>query len=272
VQHDPLGEKLIGLVLALSLMTSLSSPTLVHSEGRPSSPIPPSDPPPAVDPPKPKPRAATPPTPPGDPPVSVDPVRLCELAPQITTVETQENSSWCWAASTHLVIKHLEPLRDLTQCQVVNNTLAPGSTDIDCCLVTDEAMKTANTSDPKVRNSVAVCWTTNRPESALDANGYYAHYAMIEWDSSNTPPEGPGLTWDEVKGQICSNRPFISVKLWDEGGTHDEVITGYHFNGSEPWVDINDPGIDTFAPEPYEDYKRKPNEWVHVRDYIDIGK
>src|SRR5262249_2677820 len=203
----------------------------------------------------------------------VDPTAnpLCRLVPPITMVDKQENSAWCWAASTHMVIKYLEPLRDLTQCQVVYNTLASGRNDVDCCLVTDDAYKTANKSDPIVNNSVGVCWANEYPGPALDANGYYGHYALIRWGPSNTPPEGPGLTFEEINDQLCSNRPFISMKHWDDGGTHTEVITGTHYNGSEPWVDLDTHGLDTFFSEPYEDYKRKPGDWVHVRDYFDIG-
>src|SRR5262249_39822859 len=112
----PTGVSRICITAGLMIVV-LSFSVHARGEGHPTPPIPPSLP--------------------TVPMVAVDPTAnpLCRLVPPITMVDKQENSAWCWAASTHMVIKYLEPLRDLTQCQVVYNTLASGRNDVDCCLV-----------------------------------------------------------------------------------------------------------------------------------------
>ena len=214
---------------------------------------------------------------------------LCLLNPPLPGVQKQHTSAWCWAASTTLVINHLEPDRAHKQCSVVQATLTPeieeyirqeeakGRIDVrvDCCLVTDEEMKNYDPqnnpkpSDKYVNDSIAMCHTTGRPEWALWEHGYGNRFKVIRWDPSF--PEGQGLTWESVTGQICDNRPFISVKAWSEGGTHTEVITGYRYNGPEPYVDVDTHGLDTFFGEPFHEYQGKPGDYVHVRDYYDIG-
>jgi hypothetical protein len=207
---------------------------------------------------------------------------LCQLNPPIMTVEKQKNSSWCWAASTTLVINHLnqlepEPRDPLKQCSVVHTTLELDE-HVDCCLVTDEEMWKYDPNNPdhieapqKVKDSVAVCHTALHPERALAAHGYGNRFKDVRWDPANTTPQG--LTWEELTGQICNNRPFISVKLWsgvDEGGTHTEVITGNHY-APDAWVDLDTHGMDGFYTIPYNHYLGKPGDYVHVRDYYDIG-
>lgn len=215
----------------------------------------------------------------------------CPLHPPVTNVQKQENSAWCWAASTTQVIRHLEPNLNLTQCMTVQKTLTPeveeyirqeeakGRTDVrvDCCLVTDEEMKNYDPRNPNPRpndkyipDSVEVCHSRGRPEWALNALGYENQFGLVKWDPDVL--QGQGLTWDQLVGQICDNRPFISVKAWVEGGTHTEVITGYHYNGPDAWVDVVSHGMDTFFSEPFDDYQGKPGDYVHVRDYYDIGR
>lgn len=216
----------------------------------------------------------------------------CELDPPITTVQKQQNSAWCWAASTSLVINHLEPLRQrrLEQCNVVQTTLTDSIEkkdtelhnqgilgEINCCRVTDDALFNASQSylsDKVIIASEEVCHTTDRPEKALNANGYQNRFELRWYNPYNTSLQGQGLDWDELTGQICHNRPFISVKHWmnrDGGGNHSEVVTGYHQN-PDAWVDLDTHGMDGFYSEPFQDYLGKPGESIHVRDYINIGK
>lgn len=211
---------------------------------------------------------------------------LCQLNPPLPTFQKQDNSAWCWAASTTLIINHLDPNHPLKQCETVQTTLAPEReqyeeevlrttgkvVSTDCCLVTDKALEQnpGGSDDDNVKASIAVCHTTFRPEWALNALGYKNRYQIIRWPLPGRP--GPnGLTWDELTGQICSNRPFISVKAWDEGGTHTEAITGYHYDPTGPMVDLDTHGMDKFYTIPFHDYQEKPGEYIHVRDYYDIG-
>jgi hypothetical protein len=207
---------------------------------------------------------------------------LCQLSPPITSSQMQANSAWCWATSTTVIINHLEPRRPLKECQTVHTTLSPEidayekevlettgeKVKVECCRVTDDALKTENPDDKDIIASKTVCHTTFRPEWALMALGYENRFKLVRWDSNSTIPQG--LPWEELTGQICSNRPFISVKLWDEGGTHTEVVTGYHIN-PDAWVDVDTHGIDGFYSIPFDDYLGKPGDYVHVRDYYDIG-
>mgnify|MGYP001317616607 FL=1 len=211
--------------------------------------------------------------------------QLCQLNPQIAPFQKEDNSSWCWAASTTLVMNHLEPKDALKQCNVVQSSLEPeirdyienerakGRSDVisvDCCSVTDDKMHESDARTQLVIDSVSVCHRTFRPERALEALGYSFKPARWEPADSTDPP---GLTWDQLTGQICDNRPFISVKLWDEGGTHAEVVTGYHLYSKEKkMVDLESAGMDGFHSIPFKDYQGKPGDYVHVRDYYDIGR
>lgn len=214
-----------------------------------------------------------------------DTAPLCQLNPPLPTFQKQDNSAWCWAASTTLVIDHLEPNRHLKQCEAVQTTLAPERkqyedevlsntgkvVSIDCCLVTDQALEQnpGGSDDDNVKASKAVCHTTFRPEWALNALGYENRFQIVRWPLDRPGPRG--LTWDELTDQICSNRPFISVKAWDEGGTHTEAITGYHYDPAGEMVDLDTHGMDRFYTIPFNEYQGKPGDYVHVRDYYDIG-
>ncbi|MEK7764261.1 MAG: hypothetical protein AAB433_22025 [Nitrospirota bacterium] len=207
------------------------------------------------------------------------------MQPDITGVHLQDNSAWCWAASTHLVIRHLEPASNLKQCEVVYNTLkSRGTVDqyekqnpgvqIDCCRVTDDALLSENQADPVIIGSKTVCHTTSRPEWALRANGYVTagvqeRFQIAEWIPSKTIPEG--VSWLDLTSQICMNRPFISVKLWQGGGTHSEVVTGYRLD-PDGTVVLDSHGLDGVYTMSYDDYLRYPGITVgRVRDYYDIG-
>ena len=217
---------------------------------------------------------------------------LCQLNPPIAPFQKQENSSWCWAASTTLVMNHLEPQDDLKQCDVVQSSLEPeiqeyikeehakGRIDVisvDCCSVTDDKIAGYGPDNPVPVDSTNICHRTFRPEWALGAQGY--SFKLDRWVTPDST-DPPGLTWDKLTGQICDNRPFISVKLWDEGGTHAEVVTGYHFDpdakrfypDAKKMVDLESAGIDGFHSIPFKDYQGVPGDYVHVRDYYNIGR
>lgn len=197
---------------------------------------------------------------------------FCELIPPIMTVERQENSAWCWAASATLVINHLDPQRALKQCTVVQNTIAAEREDIDCCLATDEVSTTVDRSNRKVKDSLDLCPTRNRPENALAAHRYKFDRIKYFPLKPDTNPYNQGLDWDDLTAQICSNRPVISVKRWDGpdgGGTHSEVIIGFH-QDPDASVDVDTHGMDVFYNESFQDYRGIPGESTHVRDYINI--
>jgi hypothetical protein len=210
---------------------------------------------------------------------------LCQLQPDITGFHLQDNSAWCWAASTHLVIRHLEPASNLKQCEVVYNTLkSTGTVDqyeqahagvlIDCCRVTDDALRTENKLDPVIIGSKTVCHTASRPDWALRANGYVTaggqdRFKIVPWDPYKTIPEG--VPWPDLTSQICMNRPFISVKLWVGGGTHSEVVTGYRLD-PDGTVVLDSHSLTGVYTMSYDDYLRLPGVTVgRVRDYYDIG-
>lgn len=210
---------------------------------------------------------------------------LCQLQPDIIGVHLQDNSAWCWAASTHLVIRHLEPTLRLKQCEVVYNTLkSTGTVDqyeqehagvqIDCCRVTDEALLSENPLDPVIIGSKTVCHRVSRPELALRVNGYATaggqdRFKIVLWDPFKTNPEG--VPWPDLTSQICMNRPFISVKLWEGGGTHSEVVTGYRLD-PDGTVVLDSHGLSGVYTKSYDDYLREPGVTVgRVRDYYDIG-
>jgi hypothetical protein len=228
----------------------------------------------------------------GEVALSADPITdgpagqpMCRLQPEIADTHLQDNSAWCWAASTHMVIRHLEQASIVKQCEVVYRTLkSRGSVDqyeqthagvhIDCCRVTDEALLSEDQTDPVIIGSKTVCHTTSRPEWALRPNGYVTaggidRFRIAYWQPASSIPEG--IPWSDLTSQICMNRPFISVKLWEGGGTHTEVVTGYRLD-PDGTVVLDSHSLLGVYTKSYDDYLREPGITVgRVRDYYDIG-
>lgn len=192
---------------------------------------------------------------------------FCELTPPIMTVEKQQNSEWCWAASTTLVINHLDPQRALKQCTVVQNTIAAGREDIDCCLATKDVENSVDRSNPKVIASINLCQTTNDPENALEVNRY--KFDRIKYFPLGPDPYNQGLDWADLTAQICSNRPIISLYWLKGGGGHVVVITGFKQN-PDAYVDVDDNQSDGFYNISFQDFRGIPGERKHVRDLINI--
>jgi hypothetical protein len=257
------------LISALMMMTVLSYPEHVWGQDHPTSPIPG----------------------PGELSFTTDPIigtpsePQCQLQPDITGVHLQDYEAWCWAASTHMVIRFLEVASTLRQCDVAYNTVkslgivdeyerAHPDVEIDCCRVTDQAIGSQNQTDPVIIGSKTVCHRNSRAKFALRANGYVTdggqnRFQIVEWNPYETVPEG--VPWSDLKGQICMNRPFISVKLWEGGGTHSEVVTGYRLD-PDGTVVLDSHSLLGVHTKSYDDYLREPGLTVgRVRDYYDIG-
>ena len=100
-------SQLILLIASLLMISAISNPEYVWGQDHPTSPIPG----------------------PGELSFSADPISgtpsdpLCRLSPEITGVHKQDSSAWCWAASTHLVVKYFEPDTNLKQCELAYRTL-----------------------------------------------------------------------------------------------------------------------------------------------------
>jgi hypothetical protein len=115
----------------------------------------------------------------------------------------QENSRWCWAASSEMVLRYLDP---------------PG---IEQCAI------------------ASARWRIRPPKTCTDLDfmqgsyfPYLAGYSRIQ--------KHDALSYSEIQQEITSKRPFII--LWGRsGGGHFMVGCGYHDNNGDPRIEYNDP-------------------------------
>jgi hypothetical protein len=124
------------------------------------------------------------------------------------TMQRQEQTQWCWAATSVSVAAHYDPRGRWSQCGMVN---AEKGLDI-CCR---EGASTA-CNEPNVLDS---------PLTRADV-----------LDHKEPAP----ASFDAIRREIDAGRPLAWRIRWDGGGGHFAVIEGYQRAG-EPWVAIEDP-------------------------------
>ena len=121
----------------------------------------------------------------------------------------QQQSEWCWAASTVSITQFYDPTTAWTQCTIVNQQFNSSA----CCV------------DP----SSTACNQPWYPDKALTATGHLA-------GSTGS------LSLSDLEGQIVASRP-VSIGIdWNGGGGHNPVITGFDQDiAGGPTIDIQDP-------------------------------
>jgi hypothetical protein len=122
----------------------------------------------------------------------------------------QEQTNWCWSATTVSITEFYDPSTQWTQCSLVNQ--AHGLTT--CC----------------AEGASNKCNQPGWPDQALKITG---HLASSE--QASAPFEG-------VRKQIDAGHPVSIAINWDGGGGHSVVISGYDAAApSGPTVDLQDP-------------------------------
>lgn len=121
----------------------------------------------------------------------------------------QEQSQWCWCATTLGVHKFFFPADTTTQCEAANRILAR----TDACVAP---------SSPAV----------NMP--------YYLDRALSAFGHLRAPVVGAPLAPNQVQQEIRSGKPLGTRIGWVGGGGHFMVIEGY-LATAVPRVAIHDP-------------------------------
>ena len=133
-------------------------------------------------------------------------------------MQTQEQTKWCWAATTASVSAYYEDDPPLSQCQVATDCLG-----MDCCV----------TPLPPAGNAMY----------ALDAALNRVHH--LEGREAIERP----LSFSEIKTEIDAKRP-VCCHISSE---HFNVIVGYYDDDKET-VHVRDPFYGGEHPLPYETF------------------
>ena len=212
----------------------------------------------------------------------------CKLQRPLTN-QHQETNVWCWAASAHTVIEYLKN-QPIKQCELLQAVYQgqlsyewaqlPKASTVNlesptCCMNMPEDELPPRTKNVEVAQNV--CYQNGFPEAVFATQDFYTTFNGIEYDWSIPYPHG--LSWEEIVGEICADRPMISVILFARqlgGGGHAVVIGGYsELDDGSQWVHVYDPGYNTEEEDsyiwPYDVYLGNPGVFTHVRDYKNIS-
>jgi hypothetical protein len=126
------------------------------------------------------------------------------------TEQHQEQTEWCWAATTVSITKFLDSSSTWTQCELVNKAFGQTT----CC--TDGSSTACN-------------------------KGWYADKALSITGHLGTVSSGAAAL-STVVDEINANHPISIAIYWTGGGGHNPAISGYDkSNASAPKIDLQDP-------------------------------
>jgi hypothetical protein len=139
----------------------------------------------------------------------------------------QQQSEWCWGATTVSISLFYNPASTWTQCSLVNNAFGQTT----CCT-------NGNT------------WQCNK--------GWFPNLSLaITGNLSPLPTSAPEPLF-KVMFEINGGRPISIGIWWSGGGGHSIVIDGYdNSNPSAPTIDIQDPW---YGPST-QDFNSFPNSY-----------
>ena len=146
------------------------------------------------------------------------------------TIELQEQTFWCWAASSVSVNHYFDKSSTWKQCEVVNQCLGLGT----CCI--------AGNSNQ--------CNTWGYLDRALEA--------VHNFDSKDSHR----ASLDEVSAEVDAGRPLCVHIEWRDGTGHFAVIDGY----AGDTIHVADPYWNT-ATIGYDDFPRRYHgggAWTHT--------
>lgn len=145
----------------------------------------------------------------------------------------QEQTQWCWCATSLGVHKFFQPADTTTQCQAANRILGRA----DACV---------NPGDPAV----------NMP--------YYLDRALSTFGHLRVPTVGTPLSPAQVEQEIQTGKPIGARIGWYGGGGHFMVIAGY-LAAAVPRVAIHDPiyGESDMDYSVYQAAYQGSGSWTH---------
>lgn len=143
----------------------------------------------------------------------------------------QEESSWCWAACTELIVKMLNQNEKISQCLLAKQFANPGG--VDCCQIPGGC---------------------NNPVNADSIERIYDHYG-VKTTFQNITSLTEEQIKDLIKEQIDSPNPSVIEALYSSGEDSQHVVIIYGWSNNEdnemsllikdPWGSADD-GAYTF--------------------------
>jgi hypothetical protein len=130
----------------------------------------------------------------------------------------QQQTNWCWAATTVSISLFYDPSSTWTQCSLVNQY----SNLTTCC------------GD----GSSAACNHGGWPDLSLPYTGNYVSMSGVDQAGTTDKP-----SFQTILGQINAGRP-VSVAIWwnGGGGGHNPAVDGYdNTDSAAPTIDVQDP-------------------------------
>lgn len=152
----------------------------------------------------------------------------------------QKTEQWCWAASAEMILNYHGYPNEHTQCVQANYKFENNN----CC------------NNPTPTDCIHPGW----PE--FEKFGY--DYYTTEW--------GNALSWEDLKKEIDSNRPFVFAWGWKNSPSsmgHMMTLVGYSENENIRMVYINDPWLPSAPHITYEEFVSS-NRYEHWVDYYEI--
>ena len=125
------------------------------------------------------------------------------------TEQHQQQTEWCWDATTVSIHGFYDPDSTWTQCQFANAKL--GRTD--CC----------------TNGSSNACNQPNWSDQALDLLGNFVR------------TQNGTMVIGDVQTQIDAGRPISVATYWSGGGGHNPAVVGYRTDPAGDWLAIVDP-------------------------------
>lgn len=125
------------------------------------------------------------------------------------TMLHQEQSNWCWCATSLSVRRYYDPTTTLSQCQAAN-TILPRT---DAC------------TDPTNAN-------VNKP--------WYLDDALSDLGNLRESIVSGSLAWDATKSEIDTGHPLGCRTAWSGGGAHFICVEGY-LDDTTKMVAVDDP-------------------------------
>ncbi|WP_167350712.1 papain-like cysteine protease family protein [Methylobacterium variabile] len=133
-------------------------------------------------------------------------------------VDHQTQTQWCWAAVASSISRFYDHASPWTQCRVADAQLAKAV----CC-------------DPQEAESQ--CNKQARLDEALKKTSNF-----VRWVVLNNQDDWPGVSFEDIKSEIDSNRVIATRVGWDGGGGHFQAIFGYSESPSgEKFIRVTDP-------------------------------
>jgi hypothetical protein len=148
-------------------------------------------------------------------------------------IQHQEMGLWCWAAVALSVDTFFNPATPRTQCSVATDVQR-----IVCCPRNESCNEAAYLED--ALGSRSIRRLAGQPVGRV--------------------------TFEEIRRELRNRRPVCVRVAWRSGGAHFLVISGYHINAGEQFVELSDSiyGYSTYRFQRFADAYRGIGSWTNT--------